>query len=787
MDEETLSLLEFPELLELVQRFAQSGAGRARIGELRPQRDPDAIRQVLDEVEEAVRFLSEQGRPSQQDLDDPGPVLERLAWPGEVLEAGECLVLWGLLRSSLELERLFSPLGPGTGTRKWPRLARSFSPLTGLERPLRSIERVLAPSGEVREAAFPELAEARRRQARFRQRVQEQLRGYLESSRGRPAAQDNYLTVRNGRYVIPVKLEHQREVPGLVHGASSSGATVFVEPFSVVDLNNQVLYYGEREAEILRQALFDLSQGLRAELPLLREAAERLTRVDALFACAAFSRAHGCSVPRLNTDRTLVLREARHPLLVQSMGPEKVVPLFLELSPRDNVLVISGPNAGGKTVALKTVGLLCLMAQSGLPVPAASAELPVFQEILADIGDHQSIAQHLSTFTAHVLRMKTMLGLPASPTLILLDEIGAGTDPVYGAALGIALLDHFRKRGSLVVATTHHPSLKQFAGTTAGVMSAGVGLDEKTLRPTYVLEFGTAGTSSSLEIASLLGLPASVIQAARRLLTERDLQIERYLKELHRELENLKEARRQAEGEREALRRRERELAREFEKRERQRRQDTERALEEWAEAFRRETERYVKTLRDGREAARVRTDSRRRQTLLKEAFRKKMAAAVAPPDSEGPAQPDTAANWEWREGDSVYHTFFRKQGKLLKLRGAEAVVEIEGKRIGTPADQLRRVDEEPLATAGGGGVSVQAEDDVAPELNLIGASVDEALRLTDKYLDQAFLSQMHQVRIIHGFGTGRLKAALSEFLKGHPHVLEYDTEGGATRVSLRQ
>ncbi len=782
MDHETLTLLEFPQLLGIVETFAHSPLGKAEIRDVRPGLAEDELQARLARVAEAVRFTSAGTRPDFTHIEDPAESLTRLTVIGEILEPKDLLQLLGLLKTFDQLQKSLSPA-------EWPGLAALVANIPPVDSDINEIERVIDPSGEIRESADPELAQARREQGRYREQVQEQLRRYFTGQTAKFLVQDPYVTLRNGRYVIPVRLEHQRDVAGVVHGSSSSGATLFVEPFPVVQLNNQYLYYQEREHEIIFRILRRLADRLKTGVPAFEQAAAALGALDAVLACALFATRYRAVVPRIAAGYSLRLEAARHPLLMQRIGADKVVPISVILTEEKSVLIVSGPNAGGKTVALKTIGLLSLMASAGLPVPAQDLEMPRFETILADIGDHQSLEQQLSTFSAHILRLKRMLELLTPPGLILLDEVGAGTDPAHGAVLGISVVDVFRRRRALVVATTHHSAIKQFAAATPGVQNASVELDEKTLTPTYQLRTGVAGGSSGLEIASMLGLPREIVQQARSLLSEQDVQAERYLVELRHELSRLEEERDGLMRQRESLREEAVRLREEHERKEREREETVEQSLGRWAEEFQHEGERFVKGVKDRFEAARLRKEIKQRQAALKEAFRRKIAAESRTRGGSEQGQ-HTGVPENLKVGDSVYHAFFRKQGKLVSLSGGDAVVEIDGKRVSTSVDQLEAPADQPQAPAKRqlpANVTLDAVEEAESELNLIGQTVDDALALADKFLDRAFLASLREVRIIHGFGTGRLKSALSSFLEQHPQVAKHQVEGGATMVSIRQ
>ncbi len=776
MNQETLDLLGFPQVVRMLQGLAQTTLGRGKLSQISPLTDPQAVRLRLRLIDETTRRRGLEGSVGLSHLEEPEAALDALSEVGSSMDPRELLSLLDLLRVGV---RLRSELVSS----RYPTLAGRWEPVADFGPLAREIERVIDPSGEILETADPELGAIRRRQKRAREKVQETLRRYLTGSASKFLIQEPFVTQRGNRYVIPVKVEHQRDLPGVVHGASSSGATLFTEPFPVVELNNECLFCQERELEIIARILGRLTARARQQREAIDDLADRVAEFDALQACAEFSARYRCVLPDEDGSGALELLDARHPLLLKSLSEERVVPISARIDPDKSVLIISGPNAGGKTVALKTIGLFALMAHAGLPVPAAQVRMPRFRQVLADIGDHQSIDQSLSTFSAHILRIRQMMENLQAPSLILLDEIGAGTDPDYGASLGIAILDFFRDGGALVVATTHHQAVKRFASSSQFVQNASVSLDPSTLRPTYSLTMGEAGESSALEIAAQLGLPASVTAAARELLDEKQVQVESYLARLRQESADLAAERSELKGVREALERRETARQIEFQEREAARRREAERALDTWEREFRRESERFVKSVGDRFEAARLRQEMKNKQAILQEAFRRKMAGGLS-------GQPDPAAGSatisDLKTGDLVYDSFFRKKGKVLELDGDNAILEVAGKRVSRPLAQLSRVESREVVRQPSRHVTLNIVENTDPELNLVGLSVEEALDRLDKFLDRAYLSELAEVRVIHGFGKGRLKDAVSDFLSGHRQVLSHRLEGGATVARLK-
>ena len=771
MDRETLDLLEFDRVLEIIENLAESSVGEKAIREFEPGTDLALIERRSGRIEEASRYISQKGRLSCGHLDDPVPILESLTADAYVLTTAELLSL-------LRFLRFLNEVRGELGEKDWPRLAGILGDMRVPGGVTRRLEQAIDDKGELRESAYPELKTARQRQQRLRKKVQGHLHRFESGSQAKYLIPEPYITQRAGRYVLPVRLEHQNSIPGIVHGTSSSGATVYLEPLSAVDLNNEYIYYRERESEIVHQILSELTEVARAHLEEMGSLLERLAVIDSTFACAEFSRRFRCSAADLSQGRHLKVIDGRHPLLIQTLGIDQVVPLTIELDQDKNILVVSGPNNGGKTVVLKTIGLLSAMAQAGLPVPASAASLPLFEDILADIGDHQSIIQHLSSFSSHIKRINRLLEGDSSPSLLLLDEVGRGTDPTYGAALAVALIEHFGERDSLLAATTHHREVRAYAASSARVRNASVQLDGATLKPTYVLEVGVSGSSSGLEIAAQLGLNKAILSRARDLLDKNELQVEDYLAELRGELRLLKEERVAVSSKLEELASRELALEQEARDQEKKRSDEFEARLKSWGSEFRSETARYLKKMKDRFAAAKTREELKRKEASLKEAFRRRVRSSKT-------EEADVVSGSNFQVGESVYHTLFKQRGTVAAVDQDDVLVEIGGKRVKSPAEMLKRIRSGEVTRKPSERVTLHVVEDSDPELNLIGMSADEASTTLDKYLDRAFVTGLQEVRVIHGFGTGKLKSAVRKLLDSHPQVDSYTTEGGATRVTL--
>jgi DNA mismatch repair protein MutS2 len=692
----------------------------------------------------------------------------------------------------------------------------------------------ILPSGELDDRASPELARIRHDITRLRSSITRSLENLMR--RAGEAIQDELVTVRNDRFVIPVKSDHRGRVGGVAHGFSSSGATIFVEPLETIDANNELQSLRETEEREVSKILFTLTEELRRELPALELAAEAVAELDFVGAKAVFLQRFDCVVPIIDTSGSLELKEARHPLLEENLrasGGGSVVPVSFALDGEHPVMVISGANAGGKTVVLKTTGLLSLMALSGLPVPARSARIPLYASVLADIGDHQSLAANLSTFTAHVANISRMLELCEAPALVLLDEVGTGTDPEEGSALGVAVVDHFRRAcGAQVLATTHYSGLKMYAANEEAVINASVEFDEKTLQPTYKLLVGIAGSSSGLEIARRFGFPDGIVQAAGEHVNTSARDAARYLRTIQREAEEAVALRRALEEERAAVAEKYASLDHEAQKREQSRAASFERELLETIEEFEKRSREMVSKIEDRAERVRVEREAQKRAAELKREAQRAARAATASStstseharprgvrvmrdgqlidaaSSDAAAQVEAARSVPTREiivGDQVRLRSFGSVGVVEALHGDSAEVRVKALRFREKVSNLDLVlAAPPPAETGraallkrvsrGTEVRLTAPDEnISSELNVIGRTTDEATDEVDKFLDHAVINGLQHVRLVHGHGTGALRRAIAELLRGHPHVSRYaqapqDQGGaGATVVELKQ
>ena len=818
MHEGTLQALEFDRVAAAVRSLALTPPGAAALGRQVPATDADKVAAALAATSEGVAYL-EANAPF--GLDAP-PDLEQaiaaLAVEGRVVEP---LQLVGLARFLASVDAVCSAFHNAAGG-PYPGLETVIGSVLSFEREVRAIRAAIDPEGEVLDDASPKLRTLRDRLRRQRNRLRGTLESYL---RGRDTAkylQERVVTERGGRFVLVVRSEHRAAIPGIVHGSSGSGASLFLEPLSTVEINNEIVALEELEGEEVHRILLSLANTLRRRALDLRRTLAAAEELDVIQARASFSRLVDGVEPKLATDARIELPEARHPLLIPAVRaragddlprdedsrPAGPVPVDLHVAPPIGALIVTGPNTGGKTVALKTVGLLVLMAQAGLHVPAGrGASLPVFRSVFADIGDEQSIADSLSTFSGHITNIVDMERRLALPALVLLDEVGAGTDPVEGGALGAAIIDHFRRRGALVAATTHDDMLKSYASTTGGVACAGFGFDPETYAPTYALTYGSPGRSLALEIAARLGVPRSIVDDARGRRSAREAQLAEHLARMEHDIAEvdtqrtaLDAGRKQLEEERAALKQAQQAL----DEQEKAARRRLRAGVDEAIRAARADVEEIVSDLRAragalvkpargeaaDRPLQRITTGStgtlRRAAVDGLEAVRERSAAVLPaqPAEPRAPAAPPPV-------GSRVRVDSLGLEGTLVAVHGDDAEIEARGKRLHVPAGNLH-VLEADAAPGGRVTVTVAADTNASQELNVIGCRVDDALSRVEKHVDQALLGGVGQLRVIHGHGTGQLRRAIAGFLDEHPLVAKFEAAApehggrGVTVIELK-
>jgi len=807
MHNQAITTLEFDRLKETLLQQIRTPLGASLAEELRISTNLEEIRHELRLTGEGVLYLRDGTALDIHDLPDPRQPLGKLGIADVNLEPIEILDLLRLISVASGLRETFHE-----EIARFPLVREITEEIPNLRSLYQRLRGRISPTGEVEDFASPELREVRFQISKLRSQIQRSLETILKRAEEDHALRDDYVTIRNDRYVIPIRNDNRGAVQGVVHGMSSSGQTAFIEPLETINLNNDLVRLRELEQTEIIKVLFAITEELRDERDALRTMAAVVGQIDFIAAKARLAIAHDAIEPTINQNGRLHLKDARHPLLEANLKAQRlpIVPLSVDLDADHRVMVISGPNAGGKTVVLKTVGLLSLMAQAGLHVPATDADLPIFNQALADIGDHQSISANLSTFTAHIQNIREISDEFEPPALILLDEVGTGTDPEEGSALGVAMVDYFRERGAHIIVTTHYSGLKIYATNTPGVLNASVEFDERTLKPTYHLIVGLAGSSSGIEIARRFGLPKGITDRAADRVKTASADATEYLRRLKDQFDHQQQTVAALEEERALVADKYAKLELEFIKREKEREKEFRAELQKIIDQFATKAEQFAATIEDAATARKVRKEIERRtiemKTSASTASREmRQQHGITTKGEQIPAEVEETAPPEitdFQIGDRVRVLSLSQEGIVEAIKDEEIVVQIGALRFREQAENLRFVERkttnQKTAKAAAGlpkGVSVSLTDQksVSSELNVIGKTSNEATYEADKFLDAAYLDNHDRVRIVHGVGMGALKRAIATLLSEHPHVAKFypaeQSEGGngATIVELKK
>jgi DNA mismatch repair protein MutS2 len=798
MNAESLSLLEYEPLRALVGRYVSSELGRDLLAAMEPLTSRGELQPALEEASEALTWIRNAEKANSttpplrfDNLPDPGPAVAKLRIEGAVLESTEIASLLTLLSRAADIRQALAP-----HSTLYPRLAQRAASIGDFRKLLHDLEGKILPDGTVADHASVALSRIRREKERQQRLIHDSLERFLRAHRDEGVLQEEFITIRNDRFVVPLVPSAKKKIGGVVHAASGSGQTLFVEPLETIDLNNDLVRLTEEEMREVHRILREMTARLREYAHEVRAATQALGQLDFVFAKARFAVEFDCIIPAFSGEESprLHVREARHPLLqdVLRRQRKRVVPIHLTLDGDNRILLISGPNTGGKTVAMKTIGLLSLMAQSALPVPALEAEFPVFDDVLADIGDNQSIEQSLSSFSSHIARIREMVDAAAPGCLVLLDELGRATDPEEGGALGVAILEEFRRFHAFTMASTHLLALKVYGSNTPGVVNAAMGFNEETLEPTYVLRIGAPGKSAGLDIASRLGLTPRLIARAREAMsqTQRDIatfleQLETRIHEAGAEADELRRAKA-------ALEERERELRAGAEKKESARIREIEQAAAEAQKRFERQAREALDAIlaipelrkpaeKSVRQVARVK---REMQESVDSLSTKKASAARAEEITVGARVRLRDVGQPARVLRVLTNGLLEVEVGFLKMQvSREDVIEVVG---GTPKSQPALPQGVSFSSAG------PRWDTLSRELNLIGKTAEEATDEVERLLDSATLAGVTRLRIVHGHGMGVLRKAVHTLLGKHPQVDKFypaaGNEGGtgATIVELR-
>ena len=808
-----LRTLEFDRIVEVVTGLALTPLGETSLAELHPQTDPAAVAEALNATTETTAFF------------ESNPLFPLRAGAG-IEDALEVLTVEGQLLDPLPLRSVadfldsieLTSLAVRQATGSFPILTRVVGRAASFKHEVGQVRRAIDPGGEVLDQASPALGSIRDRLRQKRQRLRTTLEQFVRGKDTTKYLQEQVITERNGRYVLVVRAEHRSNVPGIVHGSSASGASLFLEPSQTVEINNDIVELEEQEREEIRRILLALTDAFRGRPEDLQASLTAATELDVLQAKARFGSIVNGVAPAIALDGRLELRAARHPLLIaavrkrldeEALGSE-VVPIEIVIEPPTRVLLITGPNTGGKTVAIKTAGLLALMAQAGLHVPAAEATLPVFRSVFADIGDEQSIAASLSTFSGHITNIVSMDRQMELPALVLLDEVGTGTDPNEGGALATAIVNHFKQRGALIIATTHYDALKTWGTATDGVVTAAFAFDPQTFAPTYRLIYGAPGRSLAIEIAQRLGMPLPVVAAARGFLSDDQKRLAAHLarvdaqaRALEADRSRLQRDRRSVDEAMAGLQARERDVAEreqrfarrlneKLDDRVRQARRDIDLVIEQLKERSDTLIEQVsvrsrttgVSTGETGAARAAAREAVERIVEELRTGTSEPAVSSSPPPPSAEPIV-----------GAKVAVGGLGMEGTIVSIRGQQAEIDVRGKRLRSALKDLRVLSVSPPSPTPKVRVSLdlQPRTGLLSELNVIGCTVDEAVDRVSRFLDETMVTDQQEIRIVHGHGTGQLRKGLAAFLKEHPLVSKFYAApanqggGGATIVELKE
>lgn len=792
MNEKALKTLEYYKIIDMLEAFATSSIGKNKCRQLRPLNNLTEIETMQQETADALSRIYQKGSLSFSGVKDVRGSLKRLE-VGSTLGIGELLAIRSLLENASRAKAYSRRETENEHTDSLDNMFELIEPLSPLAT---EIGRCILSEDEISDDASTGLRQVRRSMKLTNDKIHTQLSSFV-SGNSRTYLQDAVVTMRNGRYCIPVKAEYKSQVPGMIHDQSSTGSTIFVEPMTIVRLNNEMRELEIQEQKEIEMILSNLSQLAAENLDAIFDDVKLLSELDFIFARAQLAKSQNATEPRFNRDRIIDIKKARHPLI----DKHKVVPIDIRIGETFDLLIVTGPNTGGKTVSLKTVGLLTLMGQSGLHIPAFdNSRLSVFREVYADIGDEQSIEQSLSTFSSHMTNVVRFMETADFDSLVLFDELGAGTDPTEGAALAIAILSTLHDRGIRAMATTHYSELKVYALSTPGVENASCEFDVETLRPTYRLLIGVPGKSNAFAISQKLGLPLSIIERAKEQISQEDETFEDVLS-------NLEESRKTIESEREELASYKEEiktLKEQLEEKQDKLDQRKERIIaeaNEEAHRILREAKDYAdQTMRifnkAGKDSMSAKELEKHRSDLRKKMDKAGKKVALKTPQK----QKSTLRPQDLSLGDSVKVMSLNVKGTVSSKPDSKGMlfVQMGILRSKVHISDLQLIDEPvitgpALSRTGAGKIKMNKSASVRTEINLLGKTVDEAISELDKYLDDAYLAHLSSVRIVHGKGTGALRKGVHNYLKRLKYVQDFhlaefgEGDAGVTIVEFKK
>ena len=790
MNKKALVTLEYNKIILRLEDFAASSPGKEKCRALLPSSDIETVRKTQQETADALLRIIKKGSLSFAGIKNIGPSLKRLAI-GSSLGMGELLSIASLLEAAARVKAFSSKLSEEDPVDSLDERFAMLDPIPSL---MHDIQRCIVSDEEMSDEASPALKSIRRSIQAANAKIRAQLNSFVADSETRTFLQENVVTMRNGRFCIPVKQEYRGQVPGMIHDQSSSGSTLFVEPMAIVKLNNDLKELSIKEQEEIERILAVLSNEAAEYIEILQDDTDTLAELDFIFAKAAFARTYKGSMPIYNTNGIIDLKDARHPLI----DPKRVVPSNIWLGKDFDLLIVTGPNTGGKTVSLKTVGLLSLMGQAGLHIPAYDgSKLALFNEIYADIGDEQSIEQSLSTFSAHMTNIVSILENVDSSSLVLFDELGSGTDPVEGAALAMSVLSFLHNMKIRTMATTHYSELKLFALSTEGVENACCEFNVETLQPTYRLLIGIPGKSNAFAISKKLGLPDYIIDDAKNRINEQNISFEDLLSDLESSRVTIEKERAEAEAYKTEIAQLKARLQQKEERIDERRNNIIRKANEEAqeilreAKAFADESIRKFNKGLSGKDMEIERSNIRTRLNSVDNRLSLKKETSKNSKEIKAS---------DLHLGDEVMVLSMGLKGTVATLPNAKgdftvqigilkSQVNIKGVALIAEAPAGKKPAARKTSVTG----KFSKSSTISAEINLIGKTTDEAIAVLDKYLDDAYLSHLSQVRVVHGKGTGALRQAVHSHLKRLQYVASYhlgaygEGDAGVTIVEFKQ
>lgn len=792
MNEKALKTLEYYKIIDMLEAFATSSIGKNKCRQLRPLDNLTEIETMQQETADALSRIYQKGSLSFSGVKDVRGSLKRLEI-GSTLGIGELLAIRSLLENASRAKAYSRRETENEHTDSLDNMFELIEPLSPLAA---EIGRCILSEDEISDDASTGLRQVRRSMKLTNDKIHTQLSSFV-SGNSRTYLQDAVVTMRNGRYCIPVKSEYKSQVPGMIHDQSSTGSTIFVEPMTIVRLNNEMRELEIQEQKEIEMILSNLSQLAAENLDAIFDDVKLLSELDFIFARAQLAKSQNATEPRFNRDRIIDIKKARHPLI----DKHKVVPIDIRIGETFDLLIVTGPNTGGKTVSLKTVGLLTLMGQSGLHIPAFdNSRLSVFREVYADIGDEQSIEQSLSTFSSHMTNVVRFMETADSDSLVLFDELGAGTDPTEGAALAIAILSTLHDRGIRAMATTHYSELKVYALSTPGVENASCEFDVETLRPTYRLLIGVPGKSNAFAISQKLGLPLSIIDRAKEQISQEDETFEDVLSSLEESRKTIESEREELASYKEEIKTLKEQLEEKQDKLDQRKERIITEANEE-AHRILREAKDYAdQTMRIfnkvGKDSMSAKELEKHRSDLRKKMDKAGKKVALKTPQK----QKSTLRPQDLSLGDSVKVMSLNVKGTVSSKPDSKGMlfVQMGILRSKVHISDLQLIDEPvitgpALSRTGAGKIKMNKSASVSTEINLLGKTVDEAVSELDKYLDDAYLAHLSSVRIVHGKGTGALRKGVHNYLKRLKYVQDFhlaefgEGDAGVTIVEFKK